>query len=408
MIKKVQKIFSVSSTIAMSLLLLFNASYARELYETRNISNIDQYNYLAQKLEADTSYTKFNDKEIIRMKHNNGEPIYCYLSEEFSQEEQKSIRAALEHVFGIIGRVNPYYQYKIVDKKEIVKQTMLDKTTITFGYYSKEVLGDVAGLGDSVKAYANQNFSLTGELNESKKNRRHFDIRFIKEEMAEDEWDRVSLHELLHTFGINDVYNYGQHKKTDKVYANTSINILYKYNFITPNDFDVLISAYSEAEKNTNKDVQKLKELSKAYERWYYSKIIDSEKQNGTITSDEKMVGQNYSNNFKSSILNSDGSTSEEQVITVKLNKNNKYRIEVKHSNYDYVDFCEGDVIYIKGVAVLKDVKLNKRIPIYSQKDVNYIGDLYLFRNNNRDHLYEMDINYVNYTEKAIEQENIK
>ena len=98
----------------------------------KNYSTSDELSDYCESLECDTSYILKANNELLRMKHNNGEPIYVYIDEDISDLEKKYIKQSLDKMFGIVGSINNKYHYEIVNKSKYDSQ--LNKTRIYYTY----------------------------------------------------------------------------------------------------------------------------------------------------------------------------------------------------------------------------------------------------------------------------------
>ena len=97
------------------------------------ISEESQVETIAEALDCDLSYMKYNSTGgVVRMMHNGDEPIYVHITDEMNEEETGLIKESLDYVFGIVGSINDKYKYEIVDNAEYYKQRILGKTTIKY------------------------------------------------------------------------------------------------------------------------------------------------------------------------------------------------------------------------------------------------------------------------------------
>ena len=58
------------------------------------------------------------DDDFLRMKHNNGDPIYVCFDKEYSEDLKEQAKKSLDYIFGIAGKINNHYHYEIVNKFE--------------------------------------------------------------------------------------------------------------------------------------------------------------------------------------------------------------------------------------------------------------------------------------------------
>ncbi len=339
---------------------------------------------VGETLDCDLSYMLKENGKFLRMKHNDGEPIYICFDDDFSNELKDTAIKSLDYVFGIVGKINSNYHYKIVEKTEFDLKFNKTKIYYTFGehvsnYKEHEVVAD-AHLNYHSLWY---NFAIDNPVCN------YYELNLSQDRAKEDSKKIISSlnHELLHAFGFGDVYTDELRQTTDKYYGNTFMNTGIKFDRITPNDLACLIALYAEDD-----NIDYLKEELEKYEKKFYNQFAnDCKKKIGTDQDFDKDVF-NWSTHITISDL--DGKkTGYEYKVDV---ENGQYKLEI----YDYftkelLDNCTGEVVEINGVLVLKDVELKhgmRPFDKYEHYEGGFIQDFVFVQKDNKDILY----NYFN------------
>lgn len=351
------------------------------------ISDESQVETIAAALDCDLSYMKHNKTGgVVRMMHNGDEPIYVHITDEMNEEENKLIEESLEYVFGIVGKINDNYKYEIVDKSEYNKQKTLGKTAIIYQ----------EGPCDSGKV--DTTGQIRRDLKEASGNNindyyTHHRIEYDRAGSSSQEYDDklyTFIHELLHAFGLDDVYLLGPNKDTDINYQNT---IMKSYssggNIITPNDLKCLFSAYAKPLEGVELEafINKANQISKDYEDFYYQNRVDK-----IINYEENKVqnlnGQDVNSKFNTTFIDLDGSQTSQEVSAVI--EGDKYTLKFSGGGREEECIATGDVMEIDGVKVLKNVRFTGTFELSEAGTAKEsIMDLYIVRLDNRDMLYE-------------------
>ena len=222
----------------------------------------------AETFDCDTSYLMKDNNKFIRMKHNDGEPIYVCFDNAYTEDLKDKAKESLDYIFGIVVKINSNYHYKIVNEQEF--HSKLGKTKI---YYT---------FGEHVSTYKQYTSVAQGhlEMNKSLYNwitnnpvYSKYEVNINKDKLKDRDDESVIYtfnHELLHTFGLGDVYTNLMNKTTDKHYGNTFMNNDAKLDRITPNDLACLISLYAPkmaVEENSDL-INNYKKLVEDYEKY--------------------------------------------------------------------------------------------------------------------------------------------
>ena len=318
---------------------------------------ISQAEDVADLLGCDFSYWQPND---MRMKHNNGEPIYVSISEDFSDVERQNIVDALNYVFGVMGDINPNYHYELVEDAGSIKY--LNKSVVKFGVeQAKQEEADAVHTTDR----ANRIARLSGKGIFGTSNKIMFDPDYLKENEQENSLYGVTVHELLHCFGLDDVYC----QEDGTYYGNSFLNPLIEDKglvMITPNDYLALISIYAENfDKKSDKDdyVKVVNEFIDDYSKEYYTahynqrlqNCIDNGYSETRIEEFFAPVGENINLEFDGYDKNL--GTTHSFVVNV---KDGKYKISSFDENKNLIDEDTGKAFYVNGHIYLQDVRLNK------------------------------------------------
>ncbi len=300
-----------------------------------------------------------------RLQHNNGEPIYISFKENFTSEQKKEITRAIDYIFGIIGGINSNYKYEIVESVDDNKY--FNKTTIVF---------EINELGKAMEQEVN------GQLFFDKQNRLPqitdrgimgksvrvgLDDDFLHNPKNQERIFDVALHELLHAFGIDDVYFI----KTFKHISNTQINVGVTemcLNMISPNDYKLLASMYHKpfkTQEEKKKFIDKFNLFIEEYSQSYYKKHYE--------TTLQKRKKELINNGFSDRIINkllevtpledinitiSSKYSERSKYLNIKV-LDGKYFIEALDENEQLVSSCSGKAYYIDGVIYMQGVHLN-------------------------------------------------
>jgi len=368
--------------------------------KANRISDESQVETIAESLTCDLSYMKHNSTGgVVRMMHNGDEPIYVHITDEMNEEENKLIKESLDYVFHIVGSINNNYKYELVDKEEYYKQKILGKTTIKY-VEGPCISGPIDANGQiSRKTNVLKNFSENDYYS-------RYVIEYNREGSKHHSYDEklyVFLHELLHAFGLDDVYVDGPHKKTDIDYRNTIMKG--SGNIITPNDFKCLLSAYAEklSGGKLSEYIDKAEQVSSEYEKYYYENRIEKlrDYENDTLID---LEGKDVNSMFESTLTDVDGTILSQQV-NLKI-EGNRYTLEISGGGRESVCVVSGVVLEQNGVKILRNVKFTGSFELSEMgKAEETIMDLYVVRIQNRDMLYDAN-NYSSMWGKNLENVN--
>ncbi len=378
LIKKIKHGLKVATATALIALSLTSCANVETSFASQ-----EEVSYSAELLECDTSYLMKQNGDFLRMKHNNGDPIYVCFDESYSEDLKTKATEALDYVFGIVGKINNKYHYEIVDK--ITFDLKINKTKIyyTFGNEVKDKLGndrEVNGFAENHSAWYN-NFTDNPVMN-------YYEIN-VDSSLSIDKVLGTFIHEDLHTFGLDDVYTIQAIKKTNKYYGNTYMNVGANFEMITPNDLGCLISLYSD----DNTDMVKMKQELKKYENKFYNYYANLCKERYKTTED--VVDENFS--WFGGIIrtNEDGSTVGSN-YTLRV-ENGRYLLKIIDVNTnEVVESFSGEATLQNGVMILKNVELKSGLYPYDEQACykgGYIQDLAVITKDGTTSLYDFASN---------------
>ena len=373
-IKKVKhglKVAAATALIAVSLTSCANVQ--------TSFSSQDEIVQTSEFLECDTSYMAKQNGDFVRMKHNNGEPIYVCIDEEYSDKYKAVTKESLDYIFGIVGKINNNYHYEIVDKKTF--DSKINKTKIYYTY-GKEVVdrlgnkNEVDGYAESYSAWYNY-FTDNPVMN-------YYEIN-ISKDVEENRLLLTYVHENMHLFGFKDVYTNEALKTTEKHYGNTFMNVNMCYDIITPNDLACLISLYSDE----NTDMVRMKQELKKYENKFFNYYANICKEK--IKTTEDVMDENFT--WSGGIVKEDLDGSLSGTDYKLLVENGEYNLKlIDHYTNQEIDSFKGEASLINGVVILKNVELKRGLYTYSPEDCyegGYIQDLAVIVKDGKVSLYD-------------------
>ncbi len=337
---------------------------------------------ISNDLECDTGYINEKKDNFVRMKHNDGEPIYVCFDSAYSEDLKTKAIESLDYVFGIVGKINDNYKYQVVNKA-IFDLLPPNRTKI---YYT---LGELPAADNSYEVYGHIVRHL-GYIDSLPDDPLYYYYEVKMDEDFVNNADEASLkytlnHELLHAFGFADVYNNSKISATiTKFQGNTYMNNTFKWEMITPNDLACLISLYSDDDC----DIEKMKYYLEKYKTKYYNSYTELCKDK--LGTNENLNEEDFS--FCAILRIEDIDKSKygyKYEITV---ENGEYNLEI----YDYfsnelIDSCQGKTTNQNGVVVLKNVELKVGLkPNYKQENYSggYVQDLVIANKDGRAVLY--------------------
>ena len=330
-----KKLIKLTAGILIGTTLTISSGVAIPEIRHRNNSTSTQVLKLEEVLDGDSEFRYDSGK---RLKHNNNEPIYISISEEFNTEQNQIIINTLDTVFGYVAQVNDNYKYEIV--KNINNIRYLNKTKISFEFsdLDKNTGGTVNTGNDLLVSSSKGAFISYGKIKIDRSTTTGFKF--------------MVLHELLHCFGFKDLYD------SDTKYFGDWINF---QDLVTPSAYSSLLAMYTpDLSKLSNTErkeyIDNLRHISNEYKQFYYSRCSEKIKQ----------LEQNYGVDKKSSpitgdvdILFNDVSLSNSTITSLRIKtKDNRYTIATYNGN-ELIEKVSDDCQNINGIIYLETVKLN-------------------------------------------------
>lgn len=397
-VKKGLKIALITALIAGTI--ATGAAAVHKNVELNDYASTTQIKRVAEDLNCDTSYLTKYGSRFLQMEHNGDEPIYVCFDESYTQEEIVSAKKSLDEVFGVVGKINKNYRYKIVSKD--VYYSKINRTKI---YYDMSKV-------DSVCGYVIRKPSLISMLT-SKKTYNNYRLYYNRENnINSDEMDYTFMHELFHAFGVEDLYHLKKGVRIKPKAIKSLIDTDYGdgTSKLTPNDVKCLISLYQE-KKDSKEDQEKyldeMKDFLQDYEKEYYSIFAKKckektehgykfdERKINTVSSMDILLGKQKWARFR---------------YDVKILEN-KYKFTIKNESGKVLDSCNGKVVWEKDVAILKDVTLKDglypEMPEGHVKFDEFVQDFALLKSSdNKVFLYDLGTNYL-YPTETLQLSNI-
>lgn len=320
---------------------------ACELIHGNNSSKQQTY-YLQEMFNADGKYRQDNGG---RLQHNNGQPIYVAIEDgAFNIPQQAVITSALDYIFDLVGDINDNYHYEIVDSPEDNYQ---NGSHIIFRSSQVDQANAMA-----IRKPSMYSFGSKGAFNNV--NTITYDYDFLKQN--KDRLYYTTLHELLHVFGLEDVYGSKQQTHLD-TYLN--VNIDERLKMITPNDYKMLVACYAEdlntiPKEKQNDYLNELHQKIEAYSQNYYEYYCNFANQTKlqpfslsairTLSSaNENALGETISFGV---YLNQGGERVEANI------SDGNYSISVYDNKNSLIDSCEGKTYEVDGHIFLQGVHL--------------------------------------------------
>ena len=152
-------------------------------------TNTTQMNKLLTDLNCNTKSMIAETGSIIRLAHNNGGPIYVSFDDNVPENIRIASIKSLDYIFGLVGEINDYYYYKVVEYDSYVST----KSNIHYVMYD-ESCSNIKSASAYVKRTAYGEYYATNEVN-------------INENLVNNSANYINYvltHELLHVFGFED------------------------------------------------------------------------------------------------------------------------------------------------------------------------------------------------------------
>lgn len=334
-------------------------------YKYKDYNSTSEIANMVEEFGCDSSMLKIVENKIKTLKHNGEEPIYVTISNDYSDLERKSVVNALDHVFGVVESFNDKYKYKIVNKEFFEEKQKDKKTTIEFVIKVDEDIS--ANAQNSFKKEFLPVFASKRIVNKSLIT--YFrNLSFLPNDENKG-WkiERVMVHEILHSFGFDDVYNRDVLKLTDKMYGNTAVNAQHTINKMTPNDFLMLASMYAPkftSEEEKQEYIAKVRNEFEDYAQFYIRHVAGY--RNFKTTRDFN-IDFEFTGKYKSLI--------NDLVHNYKVSvKDGEYDFSIYDKDWNILDNAKGEFFVADGVGFFRNVELQKSVTPLSTTSEQYEG----------------------------------
>lgn len=221
--------------------------------------------------------TKTNFK---RLAHNNDNPIYVAISNNFDNNEKLIINNVLDYYEDLFLNINSHYKFKVVSEVEAYLQSLTGKNVI---YYQEKNL-KVNGLNVTKPNLLNFNFTKDST------------IKIEKDITDEVEEYYIFMHETAHAFGLGDVYTSSVRHYDTFMYGS---HFAQEVKMLYPNDVAMLYAMYCEDFRSGREiDQNKLLQAQTSFENYkdlFYDKAFQSISGNYAYANeiDEEAVNNN-------------------------------------------------------------------------------------------------------------------
>ena len=353
--KKIKNLaISLTCTDLIASTLTVGAHHAlSEIVHKDNSSN-EQINQYQEEFNVVSGYRHTNGE---RLKHNDGEPIYIQIDNEYTPDQREIIKQALDFIFGLVGDINDNYKYAVVD--DINQLKYWNKTKIKFDvketvlYYGQEVYGLYTSYNNWLKSQTKGTFIQRANIDMDNDHAKDLDELYY-----------TTLHETFHLFGVKDVYPGWQ----SEIYHNTYINVgtNHKLKMITPNDYKLLISLYAkDMSKSTKSEkqnyIQQLEQKIHDYSCKYYAHYHQVSKQSlidsGITEAVNEISPYAELDNDIDVTFTAKGLTKGISKIRIKV-KGEKYKLATYDENDNLLETCSGKAYNVGGQIFLQNVEL--------------------------------------------------
>ena len=319
----------------------------------------EEINEVIELLDCDDDYLRQNNGDYYRMEHNGDEPIYVFIDDRYTEEEKVAVQKSLDTIFGIVGTINNKYKYKIVNESEF--NSKIGKTKI---FYTLK--DDVEMEVDNALAQIHSEFNMLNRLTE-KKLMNNFTVRIDREKInnssVENQLYLSMLHEGGHAFSCKDIYDIVNKKAVyNKNACNTFMNpeVANTIGMFTPNDIKCWISVYSESVEDAKNLQPYLEEYTEKYYDEYTKKCFEKVHKLSNFNEKEFVLESELTQNMQ------DGTVYSYLYNVTVSNGEYKFKI-LDNKTGKILENCSGEVEYINGVAVLREVRLKKGFQPYSE-----------------------------------------
>lgn len=371
--------FSISGGYLTHKAILSNAQYLKPTSQIEADAGFLGADMLVMKNDAINFGINPNTGEYVRLRPNGkDEPIYVTLDQSIDDKLAGYIDKSLDYVEDIFSNINDQYKFKVVSNSEYQQKMLAGKAVIK--YQKKDIASsDAAG---TCSSGSNKTF-IDDILGNDKTNVYITDSVITIDEPVYNscsEYEVLSIlnHEILHCFGLGDVYS----GNIDTGSFMSSQNG-YFCNLISPNDFRMLYAAYGDKhlDENGNVDYKKLEEIKEKldqYEHEYYN-IYSKRIMNLKGVSNVVKINKNEYNN-KSFVTRLKKASEPNCRYIIKLDIEGEKVTFNLYKNDEKIQTSEGNIYYGDHFAILKDFFI--RTTNNDNTENNLKSYFYIFKDN--------------------------
>lgn len=378
-VKIIEKISKISLISVLGFALLREGYRGYSIY-TGEYNNQQTIVNNSKELDANLRIAQFymQNGSVSRLKYNIDKPIYVYVKDGYTPEQKQVIKDVISEFNNIFKDINNNYKFEIVGSSEYVMARIIGHTAIVFDNEQNSSSELILGENRSLSARPFPNMTLFSKIS----------IKGKKMEEDLSTFKYVVMHELLHSFGLGDLYSeFDAPERFSTLMYTTEFNA--KLNKIYPNDYAVLLSIYHNILDDNNKvDANKLgkaRRLYENYEKEFYKNFIKLYEEEQTISSLSKISDEElgvFSYFLPSTYVNGKDIVNE----TITFLNNDKFRLNV-FKNGENIHSQTGAFKRIENMIILnKDVteKDRQAMPLDFSKYAVTFEDLVLVRDNGR------------------------
>jgi|GEM_PF-6899954 len=336
--KKTIKITGLSLVAILILGLLVCGCYIAVVFEKTSeilLKSESQIKADAAALDADISYLHENlnlFRKISRLGYNKNAPIKVVLSDDLLDINKQTIKNVYNDTINpIMQRINKKYYFEVVERKDF-KKTQADRVVIYFESIQDDRIG---------AARATTYFDLRTKINPILTSLKIVLNEHILADNNDYRGGNTILHEILHTFGFDDLYginNYStllQIPELHPLLKTTSI-VMTK---LKPNDIKALAALYFDDYENMGSLKEWIAKFTDEYYAWFGKLFSD-------ITELKNYEALSFDNLFKSDREYIRPETAPTQIFNISepmsvnfvgIKENLIYRFEVKNDRFRYM-----------------------------------------------------------------------
>ena len=339
----------------------------------------DQVRQLSEALGAKSDsifrFDPYGQDNVTRLAHKNGEPLTISFTPTVSDNARTIATQTIDELFDLLYDINDNYTYEIVEYDEN------NQSDIVFN--NRELQAN----GGAEFRYRDLLPSGEGYI---KRATVHINERALNSSYSGKEVDinlkHTIAHELLHVFGLADVYldQIGHIDATTLLYVSIfdrSEKSEYTLTHITPNDYKNLISLYAKPSDNLEDDIETYQDMAESYTNNYYKYVAQGKLQ------DSSAQIQNIENGTYTFTRNVYVAPKTTAPMTFTLSvSDNQYTFVVTDQEGNIMEQTQGVINYLNLTATSEDGQLSFPKAMAIMEGFN---SKYIFKDVNRDNDYQ-------------------